>query len=611
MKAGPGSGLRLRAGVLAAGLAVLGASFVQVPVVAAQQNPPGCPQVMPVDQLQAGQTGYGLTVSKGTTPEQFTVEVLGVLEDGIGPGRDMIIVDTASPAIEKAKGIWFGMSGSPVYVQNKLIGAVAFGLGFGPSSIAGLTPAQDMLDILAYPNSSESTMAPRAALSPSMKRAIARSENTSASEVPNNMSRLMIPLSVSGASGRAMKHIREAVQREGLAFIPHAGSAAPGASEPAGSDPVPGGNFVAALSYGDVTFAGIGTTTVVCDGRALAFGHPFQFDGETSMGANAAEAITIVDDPVFGSFKLANVRGTYGTLDQDRLAGIRAELGPGPEVIPLTSSVFSKGNLRTRAGETDSVESEFVPFLTFIHMFSNIDVTLDRIGEGSSALDWTITGVTESGESFELNRSNLYASEYDISFESLFELEGQLYQLYYNDFESIEFTGVHVDAEVEDDVKQYTITDIDTAVNGGAFREGRRVNVNRGDNLTLRVTLQPYDESGDRTVDMQVRVPNRARRDGNVTVTGGSDGYYYDFYCFEFGEDCTDEAGNKIESVSDLVASLENRPTNNQLLAKLRMGGRRVKSSDAETLDQVVSGYRFLRLNLKGGCCSGVAEGKG
>ena len=87
-----------------------------------------CPPAMPVGQLHAGMTGTGYTVSQGTEPEPFDVEVLGVLNDALAPGKDMIIVETSGPSLDKAGGVWFGMSGSPVYIDNKLVGAVAFGL---------------------------------------------------------------------------------------------------------------------------------------------------------------------------------------------------------------------------------------------------------------------------------------------------------------------------------------------------------------------------------------------------------------------------------------------------------------------------------------------------
>ena len=130
-------------------LTVVGALAVAAPAAAA---PGECPSILPTASVTKGMVGEGWTVSEGTTPEQFDIEVLGVLPIAIEPGRDMIMVETQSPAINAVGGIWFGMSGSPVYVDGKLIGAVAFGLTFGQSKIAGLTPASELLTVHGYPD---------------------------------------------------------------------------------------------------------------------------------------------------------------------------------------------------------------------------------------------------------------------------------------------------------------------------------------------------------------------------------------------------------------------------------------------------------------------------
>ena len=136
--------LRMLSGVAA--LALASAGLMSVPATAQVVAPEDCPAAMPTAEVVKGMTATGFTVSDGTEPEPFDVEVLGVLQDGVAPGRDMIVVDTSSPAIEEAGGIWFGMSGSPVYSDDgRLIGAVAFGLSFGSSSVGGLTPARDMM----------------------------------------------------------------------------------------------------------------------------------------------------------------------------------------------------------------------------------------------------------------------------------------------------------------------------------------------------------------------------------------------------------------------------------------------------------------------------------
>src|SRR4030095_10667908 len=136
---------------LVAVLALTVFAFGGRPFARADSEPPAstCPAPLPIAQVTKGMTGSGLTVTQGTQPERFNVKVLGVLTDGVAPGVDMIIVETDSLALDKAHGIWAGMSGSPVYTHDaRWIGAVAYGLAAGPSKIGGLAAAEDMAKLL-------------------------------------------------------------------------------------------------------------------------------------------------------------------------------------------------------------------------------------------------------------------------------------------------------------------------------------------------------------------------------------------------------------------------------------------------------------------------------
>jgi hypothetical protein len=567
--------------------------------VAQNAAAPECPPAMPVDQVKAGMTGTGFTVTKGTTPEPFDVKVLGVLKDALLPGRDLIIVETSGPAIDAAGGVWFGMSGSPVYINNQLIGAVAWGLGFGPSNVIGLTPAADMYRILDYGQGGDPTgkrsMPSTVELSARERKEIAQRAGLEAADVAE-FERLKVPLAISGVSGQRLEMVREAAERENLPFIPYSGGGSSSAAAP-GPPLEPGGNFAAALSYGDVTAAGLGTTTAVCAGKALGMGHFFNFEGRTTMGASNADAITIWNDPLFGPFKVANIFGPLGTVDQDRFAGVRGILGTLPKIIPISSSVTATSTNNSRQGKTEGLLSEAIPFLTFIHMFQNIDAVFDEIGEGSSELTWTVRGTTESGAAWELNRSNMFVSDFDISFESLFELEGQLFTLFNNDFEEIEFTGVDVAATIHEEVRQYTIADVLVARNNGAFRDSKRLNVRSGDTVRLRVELEPYDGTATKTVDLAVKVPKKLSG-RQILQVRGANLFGGELFCF-FESDCADEYGNKIEDFDDLVEALENQSKNNQVRA-LILGRRKIVARDAAEMDLVVLGRKRVRLFVGG-----------
>lgn len=587
---------------------LMGAALAAGPASAALAE---CPTIMPVAQVTQGMVGTGYTVDEGTTPEPFTVEVLGVLQDGIGPGRDMIVVEANSEAISRAGGIWAGMSGSPVYVNDQLIGAVAYGLSWGPSNIGGLTPAEDMLRIAERPTSTEAqTLPQRVRLSDRLVRSIAEEANVSTSDVGSSMKRIMTPVSISGVNNRVMREIEKTIEHEELPLIPYMGSGSSVEQQQAPATPEAGGNFSAVISYGDITFAGIGTTTYVCEGKVLAFGHPFFYypTGKTTLGANDASAITIVPDSTFFPYKLANVTGTFGTLDQDRFAGVRALLGTGPDSIPITTSVTADG--QSRDGETRVVEDEYVPFLAFIHILSNIDFTWDQIGEGSSDMNYSISGVTDAGVPFTLDRANMFASDYDVSFESIWELQSFLYTLYANEFEEISFTGIDSDVTVDEEVRQYAISDVLVSTDGVDYKDRRRVRIAKGGTVYVRVMLEPYEGTEIITRDFVVEVPKNVRYEARIEIRGGQYSFWEEeFYCFTEYANCAGNTSDKIESFEDLVAALENAPKNNDLLMRL-YGTRRQRDKQTQTMDQVVTGRKRIRVLIGEGYSSGGSEGE-
>src|SRR5918997_1651257 len=199
-----------------------------------------CPAAIPTSALTAGMTGQGLTVVRGTTPQPFAVEVLGVLDDGIGAGRDMIIIEVSDlpgrNVISAGGGIWGGMSGSPVYINGQLLGAISYGFSASPSPIGGGAPAADMLDLLGLPSSTArkaaaAKAAPAAvALSAGERKAI---DARATAAVPRgSLEVLPMPMSLSGLSPQRVSRFQAEADAGGLSAIAYAGSkaAAPSAA---------------------------------------------------------------------------------------------------------------------------------------------------------------------------------------------------------------------------------------------------------------------------------------------------------------------------------------------------------------------------------------------
>ena len=303
----------------------------------------------------------------------------------VGPGRDIIIVDLSGPVVTAAGGLWAGASGSPVFLRTgsgeSLAGAIAYGLAGGGSTLAGLTPAEDMEQLLDIDESASvpTTVKVPRALAARMAGGLRALRHPDGHDLAPEDAAFGV-----GADGQGLRQMQAAIDRQGLPFIAYMGSSAPADLPPPSGSLRAGDSFAAAMSVGDVTVAGIGTTTFVCDGKVVAFGHPFNWTGDTTMSINAADTITIVADPIFGSYKLANIAEGVGTLTQDRLAGIAGVLGTAPDGSPVTSTVTDLDLGRTRTGESKAIFPGFLPFLSFSHLLQNVDVTIDRIGPGSS-----------------------------------------------------------------------------------------------------------------------------------------------------------------------------------------------------------------------------------
>jgi hypothetical protein len=608
---GGAAGAALFAGVLPAATAAPDApdtAAVQPATAAAQQE--ACPEPFPLAEVTDGMPATGRTVEKGTEPEPFTATVVGVVEAGISPDIDLIIVETSSPAIKRAGGIWAGMSGSPVYAEDgRLLGAVAYGLSAAPSPIAGVTPAA-ALTALGERAGTGAASAPDVAeaieLPENVQDSLVASGNATTTEARSGMRALPVPLAVSGLSPDRLDSFSERLGErlpEARAF---AAGAVRGDAESSPADIVPGGNFAAALSYGDVTAAGIGTTTTVCEGGvAVAFGHPYLWSGASSMSVHPASAVFVQRDDVMGSYKVANPGGVVGTLDQDRLAGIRGVLGDGPGTVPVTSSITSDDDA-SREGSTEVTMPEALPDLAASHALANLDAVLDAVGPGTAHLQWVIEGTRASGEPFTVEAENMYASRYDIAFDAVFDSFDQVLALQENEFEDVEILAVDYSGSVSSAFERYAVSSVEVRTAGGTYAtppSTAAIDVEAGGTLDVRVTLLPHKGAGaPRHVDLSVEVPaDAAGAYGWVDVSGGPAGDSPD-------EETEDEPADGVETegggFDELLGELTGMVPNNSVTATLNLEEESgdeftlTQHSTRETVDQVAVGSHSFSVEV-------------
>jgi SpoIVB peptidase S55 len=602
-------GWRVVAVATVAALLALGSLAAPASARTAAAPPGPCPAAVPVSQVTAGLTGTGYTVSSGTTPDPFTARVIGVLKNGIAPGLDMIIVQTDSPAIRAAGGIWAGMSGSPVYTSDgRLLGAVAYGLSGAPSSIGGITPAEEMLKVLRFPSAANVQLPARVRLPKSLQQQIAGTGAASVAQAAGGMSQLRLPLAISGLVGEHFDRVAQAISRlKQLAVLPFRAGAAPSApASPA--EITPGGNFAAALSYGDVTVAGVGTTTAVCSGVALAFGHPLTFGGKVALSVHTADALYVQPDNLFGPFKVANLGGVVGTLDQDRLAAVRALLGAGPVPIPVTSTVSAAGTGLTRTGTTLVNRDVDLPSLAAMHLLANLDRTFQKIGEGTSLVTWTVTGKTGAGTSFTLTRTNRFASQFDVSIQSIFEMLNFLSVIQGQPFAEVHFSKVTITASESELFRQYQIGKVflKTGTNRYvAVNSGRPIRVRAGGSAQLRVRLTPFRNRGPvQNVDFTYRIPRgRAGSSGTFEVDGGASLSSGNTFCLFDPNACGGAGG--ATNFSQTLQALGGQPRNDQLIATMTIdpapgpapgkpGSRPAVTKRVRIATQIVTGMLFI-----------------
>lgn len=571
-----------------------------------------CPKIQSTAGLKVGDTGTGLTVVTGNKPRPFAVKVLGVLKNGIGAGKNLIMIEASDLPGEKVVsvggGIWAGMSGSPVYINGKLIGAVAYGPSLAPSPIGGVTPAENMDDLLGLPRSAAARtnaanrLPARVSLSAAQWRAI---DKPARAAVPrSSLKALPSPVSLSGLSPERVEQFQAEADAAGLSVIAHqSGEASAAAAAAPSARPRAGGNFAAALSYGDLTVAGIGTTTLVCKDQALAFGHPFGWSGPASYGANDANSIAIVRDETLGSFKLADVGALFGTVDQDRLAGIRADLSRGPVLVPVRSTIRNRDTGRRRVGETRAADKTQLPAITAFGLVANYDAIFDEIGDGRANTDWTITGRRAGNRPFTLTRGNKFASRYDVAAEAAFDPAFAVDTLLANEFEPVSIDRVDFRSVVSSTYRDYTISKLAVSVDGGKYTTPKLLRVKGGALLRIRVTLRPFRSKALTTTTLTMRVPRQKGRVGTLRVTGGAtlaQGGDEEEGCLISPEACEDV---NEPSLNSILSGLKNEWRNDQVAARLvleadRPGQQTIRKTGKKRVAEVVYGDKGLAIQI-------------
>ncbi len=287
--------------------------------------PPKNTRIFPLAEVRRGLEGVAYTVFEGVTPEPMRVEILGVLKNALGPGEDMILARLHGQKPEYT-GVVAGMSGSPVYVDGRLVGALSYRIGqFSKEPIAGITPIEQMLEVRHGAGSA----------------AGAAPANRAASDGPAEIQPMETPLVFSGFTQDAVERFGDRFKAMGLTPVAGLGGSDSAAAQP---EPLQPGSAVSAiLVRGDLSIAGTCTVTYIDPSHLLACGHPITQYGPVDMPMTKAAVVATLPSPL-NAFKIVNTTETVGAFTEDRSSAIMGEFGIKARMIPVTVEVSQAGD---------------------------------------------------------------------------------------------------------------------------------------------------------------------------------------------------------------------------------------------------------------------------
>ena len=442
-----------------------------------------------LEDLRPGMKGTARTVFSGTETEEFGVEVLGVLPGFPGPRQSAIIARLTGPNVEKT-GVFAGMSGSPVWIDGKLVGAIAFSFPFSKEPIAGITPIKQMIDL--FDKGSENNTKPKEprAVSFSQLAATDFKPNLPKPEVSSislmapvsagsplipllgqQMTPIATPLVFSGISQESLSTFAPQLMANGLLPVSGAGGSAP--ITPMGSVDEktfpPGSSISVQLVRGDYSLAASGTVTLRDGDRIYAFGHPFLSLGSSDMPMTETSIVTVIPN-VNNSFKLAVPGKMVGAISQDRASGIFGMLRQSPRMIPV------KVNLHTSRDRTETYSYEIAndtfltPLLLNITLFNTITSSERALGDSTISLKGQIKvkgqDAIEIDRRFSANNSAVLAAG---------SVAAPVSTLLTSGFDDVQLDGITLDIASTD--SKYAATLERVALDRTEVRRGEKIEV--------------------------------------------------------------------------------------------------------------------------------------
>jgi len=494
----------MKKSVVAVSAALLFSTFlVCAPYGLGQKSDPAqTSATIPVSQIHAGMRGVAYTVFEGVKPESMDVEVLGVLHNTNGPKGDVILVRLHGQKVEYT-GVVAGMSGSPVYFDGKLAGALAFRIGeFSKEPIAGVTPIADMLEINAL---DQSPAEESAAVKPALNNVAGKTASPgisgltsmpySASAVANYLKPIETPLVFNGFSQEAIQLFSGQLGSAGIVPVMGAGSM----SEEKQPDPVvPGSAISAILVRGDMNIEATCTVTYVDPQRLLACGHPLMQFGATDLPMNKAQVLATLPSPL-NAFKIVNTTEPVGTFVQDRHTGIMGLFNKEPQMIPVTLSIHSSTGLKQFHYEVLN-NAKLTPVALMVTVFN----ALHGVNEFGEEITYRLSGGINVKGFPEVTMKDMFSPSdggQPAAMQAAMSLGERFGSIYDNPYNAAAVSGVNLDFDLVRERRWARLESARTDVT-----EARP-----GQEIMLETVLAPY--RGERIVQqIPVKIPTSASK---------------------------------------------------------------------------------------------------
>lgn len=524
--------------------------------------------LFPVDEVRPGMVGIGRTVFEGSTIQEFKVHILGVLRNVVGPRRNLVLARLEGGPLADT-GVIAGMSGSPVYIDGRLLGAVSYSLGqFSKEPIAGITPIGEMVDATAMAAPAPGTRpvaiswppTPDDLLSiwshdlgrshafvddPSKALLVGAAAGDVSARIGTMLRPIAVPLVAAGFAADVLAPLEPALADRGwLPVSAPNGPSGTSAPETSSSHPLrPGDAVGVALLSGDFVLGATGTVTYVDGDRVYAFGHPMYNLGPTEFPMTQADVHVILPS-LLQSSKLASLGPTIGTVRQDRATAIAGTLGAGPSLIPVQITLNSD-RAATRTFNFSVVKDQtFTPLLTYLAV-ANVLTSYER---GAGPASFTVRGKATISDHGDLAFEDIFTGDQPAGGAAAY-IAGPLTFLMKNASEPVNVEGVTltIDASEEASTARIERVWLDTM----QPRAGRPVTVNvllrsfKGEEIVKRV---PIEIPANATGSLQLLVSDAARLQQ---------------------EERRETRGAEAQRVSQLIRTFNRAPRGNRLYVRL------------------------------------------